>query len=1595
MSLYRAPSGALVFGAGTVQWSWGLDGTHDRGSSTPDPRMQQATVNLLSDMGAQPETLQSGLTAGGALDTTAPTASITDPTGGATVPGGNVTISGTAADPGGLVAAVEVSTDGGLTWGRATGTTSWAYTFSASNGPVTAQARAVDDAANIGTATSVSFTVAAQTCPCTIFTPSTTGVQDNDTNSVELGVKFRSDVAGFITGIRFYKTTGNTGTHTGRLWTTGGVNLGTVTFAGESATGWQEATFSAPIAVDADTTYVASYHTTSGNYAIGTSFATAGVDNEPLHALQGGVDGPNGVYQYGGGGVYPTQTFGSSNYLVDVAFVNDVGPDTTAPTIVARSPSPGASAVAVGSNVTATFNEPMAAASVSAATVELRDPSSAVVSATVSYSAATRTAIIDPATPLDYSTTYTATVKGGAGGVTDAADPANPLVADVTWSFTTAAPPPPPPDEGPGGPILVVSSAANPFSRYYVEILRNEGLNAFNAVDITSVNATMLGDYDVVILGEVSIDTSQAAMFEAWVTAGGNLIAMRPDPDLAGLLGLTDAGTDLSDAYLLFDTSGGKPGAGLVGQTIQFHGTADRYVTDAGTDALATLYSDASTATANPAVTVRSVGSNGGQAAAFTYDLAKSVVYTRQGNPAWAGTERDGQQPPIIRSDDLFFPDWVDFSKIQIPQADEQQRLLANLIEHVNRDQMPLPRFWYFPRGEKAVVVMTGDDHASSGGTAGQFDWDISVSPPGCNVADWECVRGTSYVYPNTPISDSAAAAYEAQGFELGIHVNTDCANWTPATLAGFYASQLASFASEFPSVPAPSTHRTHCITWSDWATQPHVELANGIRLDTNYYYWPGAWVLDRPGYFTGSGMPMRFADLDGSLIDVYQAATQMTDESGITYSTHINTLLDNALGAPGYYGVVTTNMHTDNGNHPGQQTVVNAALAKGVPVVSARQMLTWLDGRNGSSFADLTWNAGTLTFSIARAAGSNGLQAMLPTQGATGSLQSLTRGGNSVTYSTQTIKGIEYAVFDAAAGSYAATFAADSTGPTISSVLAVPGAGGTATITWTTDEPATSHVDYGTNANSLSSLVSDGTLKTSHSMDLDGLAPETTYYFRVTSADAVPNTTTSPNPPAAPATFSTPTAVATDTTFADFGAGTTGGSTYVSETGNGEVILAPTVGAEFSGSSLPVGWESGSWTGGAASVGGGSVTVDGAWARTTRHLCAGSGARVRRHLQRCFVPECRVGADAGVGLRVVGDVRDGRYGQPPACPGQQRRSYEPVRSWIDLSQRATSLPDRVGCRPDPVPRRWHAGPHSERHHRRQPAADRERLHQRWRRARRRLDADDALTRAAGTFLSRIHDAGSPADWGMLSYVADVPSGTTLALSVRQGDTPTPDGSWGPFSPVANGEVIGGSSRYLQYRVEATSSTGDVTPTLSSVMLPFTGSEDTDPPGISGRTPSPGATDVAVGTNVTVTFDEPMNPATISTSTVTLRAQGAGSDVPATVTYAGVIATLDPLADLAPATQYTVTVAASVADAAGNELGAPDTWTFTTSVPLSYLVDTTVADFGAGTTGASSYVSETGNGEVILAPPSAPSSAEPVCPAGGSPTRGTVAAVPS
>jgi hypothetical protein len=1350
LSLYRHGSGALVFGAGTVQWAWGLDAQHDRGSLPADLRMQQATVNLFADMGAQPGTLQvqDGLVpATSSTDLAPPSSTITSPANGASVAAGSsITISGTAADSGGgLVAGVEVSTDGGATWAAAVGTTAWSFGWTAGGtGTVSIKSRSYDDSGNMETPTAgVSITIATSPAcnPCTIWSPTTVPpapLDDNDPASIELGTKFRSDADGFVTGVRFYKLAANNGIHTGTLWSSTGTQLATGTFANETASGWQQLNFANPVAITANTVYIVSYHAPNGHYT-GTDnfYAAAGVDNPPLHALKNGTSGANGLYRYAGGTVFPNSTYLSENYWVDVVFTTSPGADTTPPTVASRVPAAGAVDIDPLAPVSATFNEAMSAASISPSSFELRNPQGTAVSAAVTYNATTKTATLFPQSSLAYSTTYTAVVKGGAvdprvkdaagnalaanatwtfttvaaplptcpcsiwpattvPGIVDSEDGSavvlgtrfksdiagyitgarfyksvlntgnhvaklwsntgtlmatatftgetasgwqqvafptpvaiaanttyvisylapnghysnqdnyfatagfynaplealqdgvsggnglyiysstnvfptqtfasasyfvdavfttstgpdltpptvqstnpfaaasgvstttnvlvtfnepvnqttvtaanlflrtpqdtvvpgtvtfdattntatitptaalaystlytgvakagikdtagNVMAADFTWTFTSAAPPPPPPTQGPGGPVLVVTRSANPFSTYYAEILRGEGLNAFATADLATVTAATLAPYDVVVLAEAPLTAAQVTMFTTWVTDGGNLIAMRPDKKLAGLLGLTDATTTLTDAYMLVNTAS-APGAGIVNQTMQFHGIADRY-TLSGATAVATLYSNATTATVNPAVTMRKVGL--GNAAAFTYDLAKSVIYTRQGNPAWSGQDRDGTLP--IRSDDLFFgaktgnvlPDWVDLNKVAIPQADEQQRLLYNVVLKANRSKKPLPRFWYFPRMLPAVVIMTGDDHAN-GGTTGRFNDYIAASTPGCSVNDWQCIRGTSYIYPGTPITDAEVASFVAQGFEIALHVNTSCQDWTSTTLTNFYTAQMTQFATQYPHAGAPKTNRTHCVVTSDYATQPQVELNKGIRLDTNYYYFPETWILDRPGMFTGSGMPQRFASLTGAMIDVYQATTQMTDESGQAYPKHPDALLDNAINL-GYYGAFTANMHTDfnpSNSSISSVSIVNSAKNRGIPVISAKQMLDWLDARNASTFQSLAWSGNVLSFTIGVGAGANGLQALVPPAGkGFGPVSGITLDGAPVPFTMQTIKGVSYAVFAASAGAYEVTYPALPTYTVFGAMTPAATASG-ATVTLTGDGDA------------------------------------------------------------------------------------------------------------------------------------------------------------------------------------------------------------------------------------------------------------------------------------------------------------------------------------------------------------------------------------------------------------------------------------------------------------------------------------------------------------------------------------------------------------
>ena len=143
-------------------------------------------------------------------------------------------------------------------------------------------------------------------------------VDSGQTGAIELGVSFKADTSGTISAIRFYKSAANTGTHVGHLWSSTGTLLASVVFSGETPSGWQQASLSRPVSITANTVYVASYQSANGHWSVNwNSLVNSGVNNPPLHALQNGLGGPNGVW--GVAGSFPNGTNGS-NYWIDVVF---------------------------------------------------------------------------------------------------------------------------------------------------------------------------------------------------------------------------------------------------------------------------------------------------------------------------------------------------------------------------------------------------------------------------------------------------------------------------------------------------------------------------------------------------------------------------------------------------------------------------------------------------------------------------------------------------------------------------------------------------------------------------------------------------------------------------------------------------------------------------------------------------------------------------------------------------------------------------------------------------------------------------------------------------------------------------------------------------------------------------------------------------------------------------------------------------------------------------------------------------------------------------------------------------------------------------
>jgi methionine-rich copper-binding protein CopC len=126
---------------------------------------------------------------------------------------------------------------------------------------------------------------------------------------------------------------------------------------------------------------------------------------------------------------------GTGNSSARSTAVTPVAPVVNAaPTVTARAPAVGDTAVGVGSNITATFSEPVQG--VNGTNFQVKNPAGNVVAAAVTQNGTTNQWILNPTANLAPDTRYTVTLTGGAAGIRDSVN-LGLASAPVTWSFLT------------------------------------------------------------------------------------------------------------------------------------------------------------------------------------------------------------------------------------------------------------------------------------------------------------------------------------------------------------------------------------------------------------------------------------------------------------------------------------------------------------------------------------------------------------------------------------------------------------------------------------------------------------------------------------------------------------------------------------------------------------------------------------------------------------------------------------------------------------------------------------------------------------------------------------------------------------------------------------------------------------------------------------------------------------------------------------------------------------------------------------------------------------------------------------------------------
>jgi hypothetical protein len=597
------------------------------------------------------------------------------------------------------------------------------------------------------------------------------------------------------------------------------------------------------------------------------------------------------------------------------------------------------------------------------------------------------------------------------------------------------------------GPVLVIinEDPVHRFGRFLAEILWAEGLNGFTAIRLADASPGVLNKYACILVSAGNLTSAEVKMLADYATAGGKLVVFLPNNSLSAGLGLTPAtGTIPSGSTV---TNPQHPlAAGIVPSPLSIHVQAGLYPPD-GADVVARLDDPE----AHPAVFIRALGK--GMVVAWAYDLAENIVLTRQGNPAMAS---GADYKPLQRPVDLF-SSWIDFDRLQYPQADEQQRLLANIITWLCKDDLPLPRLWYFPGQARCLLVATSDSHRNTFSALDQITQlvekysgtiTLNYTPPlpsdfGLLKVQGENLGAEMGLLPQ-PYFPTPGQFVElrTRGHEITLH----------PIITDIYVGSWSDYWNAFTRLnygPITPVVRTHNLEWRGWAEAARIQAGFGYRMNMDYYQYGPLFLNDSNnwfyGHFTGSGLPMRFANDDGRILNIYQQVTQFGDESflelpwvelpmgngentgsaqGIDLTTRF---MQSSLD--GFFSAMTINYHSDpyDLEDKWQQPAIDlltgtldAANKLGVPIWTAQRWLDFTTMRQKSRFETFRFQDNKIAFDlVSENSSKDGLSVLIPQANGQSGLHQVKVDGVVVPFEPWKVGGVGYGLVKLEPGSH------------------------------------------------------------------------------------------------------------------------------------------------------------------------------------------------------------------------------------------------------------------------------------------------------------------------------------------------------------------------------------------------------------------------------------------------------------------------------------------------------------------------------------------------------------------------------------------------